>query len=71
MTGNVHIILAEDDNVIIVPSRLVINNNNQYFVLVNTSTGTEQRQVQIGLVGDNGMTEITSGISENDTLVSF
>jgi HlyD family secretion protein len=71
MTGNVHIILAEDDNVIMVPSRLVINNGNQYFVLVKTAAGTEQQQVQIGLVGDNGMTEITSGINEGDTLADF
>ncbi len=71
MTGNVHIVLAEDDNVIAVPSGLVLNEGNQYFVLVKTPAGTEQKQVQIGLVGDNGTTEITSGVSEGDTLVNF
>ena len=71
MTGNVHIVLAEDDNVIAVPSGLVLTDGNQYFVLVKTATGTEQKQVQIGLVGDNGMTEITSGVNEGDTLVNF
>ena len=71
MTGNVHLVLAEDDNVIVVPSRLVIANGNQYFVLVKTATGNEKRQVQVGLVGDNGMTEITSGLAENDTLTNF
>lgn len=71
MTGNVQIILAEHDNVIEVPSRLVINDNNQYFVLIATATGTVQEPVTIGLVGDNGMTEITSGISEGDTLANF
>ena len=71
MTGNVHIILAEDDNVLVVPSRLVINNGGQYFVLVKTAAGTEQKQVQVGLVGDNGMTEITSGINENEVLANF
>ncbi len=71
MTGNVHIVLAEDDGVIFVPSRLVLNNGNEYFVLVKTPAGTEQKQVQIGPVGDNGMTEITSGINEGDTLANF
>ncbi|MGC9599561.1 MAG: efflux RND transporter periplasmic adaptor subunit [Minisyncoccia bacterium] len=71
MTGNIHIVLAEDDNVIVVPSRLVLNNGNQYFVLVKTSAGIEQKQVQIGPVGDNGTTEITSGIHEGDTLANF
>jgi hypothetical protein len=37
---------------------------------MKTATGTEEKQVQIGLVGDN-MTEITSGVSVHDTLVSF
>ena len=33
MTGNVHIIEAEHDNVIAVPSNLVINDYGDYFVL--------------------------------------
>jgi HlyD family secretion protein len=71
MTGNVQIILAEHDNVIEVPSNLVINNNNNYFVLVQTASGPVQKPVQIGLVGDNNMTEITSGISVGDQLTNF
>jgi RND family efflux transporter MFP subunit len=71
MTGNVHIILAEDNGVIAVPSRLVLNDGNRYFVLVKTSAVIEQKQVEIGLVGDNGMTEIKSGINENDSLANF
>ena len=71
MTGNVHIVLAEDDNVTFVPSGLVISNGNQYFVVVKTATGTEQKQVQIGLVGENGTTEIASGVNVGDTLVNF
>jgi HlyD family secretion protein len=71
MTGNAHIILAEDDNVIEVPSRLVINNGNGYSVTVQTATGTQQVPVTIGLVGDNGMTEIMSGINQGDQLANF
>ncbi len=71
MTGNVHIILAEDSGMIAVPSRLVLNNGDQYFVLVKISSGIEQKPVQIGLVSDNGMTEIVSGINEGDTLANF
>jgi HlyD family secretion protein len=71
MTGNVHIVLAEDDNVLVVPSGLVLNEGNQYYVLAKTTAGTEQKQVQIGLVGANGTTEITSGVNAGDTLVNF
>lgn len=73
MTGNVHIVLAEDDNVIAVPSGLVLSEGNQYFVLLKTAAGTEQKQVQIGLMetGANGMTEIVSGVNVGDALVNF
>jgi multidrug efflux pump subunit AcrA (membrane-fusion protein) len=71
MTGNVHIVLGEDDNVIEIPSRLVINNGANYYVLVATPTGTVQQPVQIGLVGQDGMTEITSGITVGTNLANY
>ncbi|HVO28735.1 MAG TPA: efflux RND transporter periplasmic adaptor subunit [Candidatus Paceibacterota bacterium] len=71
MTGNAKIILAEHDGVVAVPSRLVISDGNQYFVLVATATGTVERPVEVGLTGDDGMTEITSGINEGDQLANF
>jgi HlyD family secretion protein len=71
MTGNVHMVLAEDDNVIFVPSRLILNDGNQNFVLIKTPGGILDRQVQLGLMGDNGMTEIASGLREGDILANF
>lgn len=71
MTGNVHIILGEHDSVITVPSRLVINDGNNYYVLVAHATGSIRQQVEIGLTGDNGMTEIISGVNVGDTLTNY
>ena len=71
MTGNVHIVLAESSSVVQVPSSLVVNSANQYFVLVKTPTGTQRQEVEIGLVGSDGTTEITSGIKPGDVLVNF
>jgi RND family efflux transporter MFP subunit len=71
MSGNVQIIAAERDNVVEVPSNLVINNNNNYFVLVQNGKTSEQQPVQIGLIGDNGMTEITSGLSVGENITNF
>lgn len=71
MTGNVHLVIAEDDNVIVAPSRLVLNDGNQDFVLLKTTIGFKRQSVEVGLVGDNNMTEITSGINTGDTLVNF
>ena len=71
MTGNIHIITGEHDNVLEVPSWLVINDGNKYFVLVKNGSASVREQVSVGLTGDNGMTEITSGLNEGDQLVSF
>jgi RND family efflux transporter MFP subunit len=70
MTGNVHIIEAEHDNVIVVPSNLVINDNNAYFVLVQKGSATQKVPVQVGLVGAS-TTEITSGLNVGDTINNF
>ncbi len=66
MTGNVRIIEAEHDNVVEVPSNLVINDNGNYFVLSGNGNALQKKPVQIGLVGDNGMTEIVSGLQAGD-----
>ncbi len=70
MTGNVHIIEEEHDNVIAVPSNLVINNNNTYFVLVQKGGVTQKMSVRVGLVGAS-TTEITSGLNVGDTINNF
>jgi HlyD family secretion protein len=71
MTGNVHIVEAEHDNVVEVPSNLLINNNDDYFVLMQHGAITKKQPVQIGLVGDNGMTEVVSGLNEGDEIITF
>ena len=70
MTGNVHIIEAEHDNVIEVPSNLVINDDNSYFVLEQRGGTSERQSVQIGLTGAS-TTEITSGLNVGDTINNF
>ena len=71
LTGSVHIIIGEHDNVTEVPSRLVVTDGDKHYVLVKNGGVTERREVTVGLTGDNGMTEITSGVSEGDTLANF
>lgn len=70
MTGNVHILEAEHDNVIAVPSNLVINDAGNYFVLVQRNGTVEQQSVQVGLVGAS-TTEIVSGLNVGDQINSF
>ncbi len=71
MTGNVHIIVGEHDNVVEVPTHLVIESGNDYFVLLQRGSQSVKQSVNIGLTGDDGMTEITSGVNAGDTLTNF
>lgn len=71
MTANVHIVAAEHDGVVEVPSRLVISSQGNYFVLSKDGGNTVRKAVTIGAVGNDGMTEIVSGLNVGDTIVSF
>jgi len=71
MTANVHIIDAERDNVLEIPSRLIVSDGVSTFVLVKNGTATEKRTVTTGVVGNNGTTEIISGLNEGDHIVTF
>ncbi len=71
MTGSARITAASHAGVLEVPNRLILSGGNDYFVLVKNGSGTEKRPVAIGIVGDNGMTEITSGLSEGEKIMNF
>jgi len=71
MTGNVHIIFSEAQNVVVVPTFLVLNNGNEYFVLLKTSSGVKPEPVQLGLSESDGMTEIVSGLNPGDEILDF
>lgn len=71
MTANINIIVAESDNAIEIPNNLIISNGNENFVLVQSGKSFEKKQVTVGIVGDNGMAEILSGLSEGDRVTNF
>jgi len=71
MTGNVQIITAEHDNVVEVPTRLVITNGNNEYVVVPKGGGETDQEVTTGLTGDDGNTEIVSGLNAGDAIINF
>jgi HlyD family secretion protein len=74
MTANMTILVAKKSNVLAVPSSAVINQNtNQYVRVVDDiKKGTyHQVLVQTGLSADGGLVEITSGLSEGQTVVTY
>jgi len=71
MTANVRIVSAEHDNVITVPTRFIVNENDGSFILVKNGSVSEKRKVTLGISGDDGTTEITSGLNDGDHLINF
>lgn len=71
MTANVHIISAEHDNVLEVPTRLIVTDNNSSFVLVQNGSATEKRTIVTGITGNDGTTEVISGLNEGDRIITF
>ena len=74
MTANVRIITEERPNVIVIPLRAVIRDNGKTFVRVVTNAERgefEARDVTIGLRGDEGQTEILSGLTEGVEVITF
>ncbi len=71
MSANVHIVTAESADVLEVPTRFLINDGGRSYVIVSTGSGSERREVTTGITGDDGMTEIASGLAAGDRVIAF
>jgi RND family efflux transporter MFP subunit len=72
LSANLEIIVAEHKNVVVVPQSSIFKSGDKNFVIVdNNSSKGEQRQVNIGIISDDGQTEITSGLSVNERVAYF
>jgi HlyD family secretion protein len=70
MTANVVITTAKKNNALVVPSRAIIEKNGQgKFVRLLVNNQIEEKNVTLGLRGDEGLVELIGGINENDIIV--
>lgn len=71
MTANIIIIAAEKENALVIPVRAVIQKNGQgKFVRLLSGNEVKEVPVVLGLSGDEGMIEVTSGLSQGDVVVT-
>ncbi|MFA5318308.1 MAG: efflux RND transporter periplasmic adaptor subunit [Patescibacteria group bacterium] len=70
MTANVKIITAEKEDVLFAPFRAVKAKNGDKYVDVLINNMPEQKIVETGLRGDEGI-EILSGVGEGEDVVTF
>ena len=72
MTANVDILTAERKNVLVIPTRSVSTKNGTQFVRVLHEDGSiEERAIETGLRGSFGDIEVTSGLKEEEKIVTF
>lgn len=70
LTANVTVHAAQQDDVIAVPRRSIITRSGKQTVQVLDAQGkTQDREVVVGLVGTDGLAEITSGLTAGDAVV--
>lgn len=71
MTADVLIKGESKENVLAVPQRAVITKDGKRVVEVLVGENTEEREVELGMRGTNGLIEIISGLNEGDSVVVF
>ena len=68
LTGDANFILAKQENVLVVPFEAVLQEDEEAHVFVVVDNKLAKRQISLGKEVD-GEWEITSGLSENETVV--
>ncbi len=69
MTANLTILTNSKDEVLVVPSRSVSARGDVRFVQVLQDDKPVEKEVQVGLKGDDGLWEITSGLEAGDKVI--
>ena len=70
LTADVDILYDRKDDVLYVPTRNIISRDGQKFVKQMKDEQVVETQVETGLRGSDGKTEIVSGLSEGDTILT-
>ncbi len=69
LTTNITVHAASKDNVLAIPRRAVIKKDNKEYVRKQSDKKTsEEVEITTGLVGSDGLVEVTSGVQEGDVL---
>ncbi len=71
MTANITIHTDQKNNVLAIPSRAVIKKEKGKIVRVLKEGESKEKKVKTGLRGDNGMTEIVSGLEGGEEIITY
>ncbi|MFH1413030.1 MAG: efflux RND transporter periplasmic adaptor subunit, partial [bacterium] len=71
MTASADIITEEKENVLMIPIRAVLEKDGYKVVRVLFGKSVQEMPVEIGILGDEGMVEVLSGIKAGDQVVTY
>ncbi len=71
MTAEIDITTDERNDVLMVPTRSIISRGDRRYVRLVQGADYVERPVSVGLRGSFGMTEVTDGLAEGDTVVVY
>ncbi|MDE2021338.1 MAG: efflux RND transporter periplasmic adaptor subunit [Patescibacteria group bacterium] len=71
LSANLRIITVTKNAALTVPTSAIIRDGNKEFVYVKKAAGVLQTPVTTGIESASGMTEILSGLSATDTVLTF
>ncbi len=69
MTANLTIKTGSREGVLVIPTRAIRENNGQRYVRAKNGSDIKDTNVELGLRGDEGRTEVVSGLSEGQTII--
>jgi RND family efflux transporter MFP subunit len=69
MTADITIKTAQKDNVLIIPETSIQESNDTAMVQVLNGENLEEREIEIGLEGNNGMIEVVAGLNEGEKVI--
>ncbi len=72
MTANIDMVTGKADNAVLVAKNAIVRKENKEFVVVSGANGKpEEREIQTGIEGTNGMIEVVTGLQAGDKVASF
>lgn len=71
MTADLAILTEQKDKALVIPSRAVVYKNDKAYVQVLVNNQPQEKEVEVGLKGDESLVEILSGLQVDEEVITF